>query len=106
MASKQPQDRLPKKTKKVDPHDPSEEYTYEAPFSGVSVTLPYAENLPAGMIRRATAAAGDSEMAFYFALMEEILGDEYEETIDVMLQREVAQMVKRWESESATELGE
>ena len=108
MSAKAPQDykRPAKKVKKVDPHDPSELFTYEAPHSGVTVSLPFTENIPTGSIRKASRLAGEDQMAFYFSLMEDLLGDEFEETIDPLLNRELSEMVQRWESESATELGE
>lgn len=106
--AKQPQDykKPSKKTKKVEPHDPSEHFTYEAPHSGVTVSLPYTENIPTGAIRKAARLAGEDQMAFYFALMEDLLGDEFEDLIDPLLNRELAEMVERWESESATQMGE
>ncbi|UEJ84014.1 hypothetical protein Bra3105_06795 [Brachybacterium halotolerans subsp. kimchii] len=108
MPTKAPQDHKSpaKKNKKIAPHDPSEMFVYDAPHSGVTVTLPYTENLPSGAIRRAQKNAGDNEMAFYFAILEELLEDDFEDTVDPLLQREIAEMIKRWEGESATELGE
>lgn len=108
MSAKAPQDykRSAKKGKKVQPHDPSELFVYEAKHSGVTVTLPFTENIPTGSIRKASRNAGDDQMAFYFALMEDLLGDDFEDSIDPLLQRELTEMITRWEEESATELGE
>lgn len=106
MAAKAPQDRRPKAKKKIEPHDPSETFTYAAPHSGITVELPYTENITAGVIRRASLAADGDQSAFYFAMMEEILGDDFEETIDPLLSRELAEMVQKWEAESATTMGE
>lgn len=106
--AKAPQDykRPAKKKAKVEPHSPDESFEYKAPHSGVEVTLPYIENLPTGYIRRSLRAAGDDQMAFYFGLMEEILGDEFEDTIDPLLQRELNELITRWEEESASSTGE
>lgn len=106
--AKAPQDykRPAKKRAKVEPHDPSEYFTYEAPHSGVTVTLPYTENIPTGALRKASRNAGDDQMAFYFALMNDLLGDEFEDSIDPLLQRELTEMITRWEDESATAPGE
>lgn len=106
--AKAPQDykRPAKKKAKVEPHDPSEMFTYEAPHSGATVTLPFTENIPTGSIRKASRLAGDDQMAFYFSLMEDLLGDEFEDSIDPLLNRELTEMITRWEEESATSVGE
>lgn len=106
--AKTPQDykRPVKKGKKVEPHDPSELFSYEAPHSGVTVTLPFTENIPTGSIRRAARKGGEDQAAFYFALMEDLLGDDFEDVIDPLLNRELAEMIQRWEEESATSVGE
>lgn len=106
--AKAPQDykRPAKKKAKVEPHSPDDSFEYKAPHSGVEVVLPYLENLPTGYLRKALNKAGDNQMAFYFLLMEEILGDEFEDTIDPLLQREMDEMVTRWEEESASTTGE
>lgn len=106
--AKAPQDykRPAKKKAKVEPHSPDEKFEYTSPHTHVEVALPFVENLPTGYIRRAARNAGDDQMAFYFGLMEEILGDEFEDTIDPLLQRELTEMITRWEEESATSTGE
>lgn len=106
--AKAPQDykRPAKKKAKVEPHSPDELFEYKAPHSGVEIELPFVENLPTGYLRRASRNAGDDQMAFYFGLMEEILGDEFEDKIDPLLQRELAEMINQWEEQSASTPGE
>ena len=72
----------------------------------MEITLPFMENIPTGVIRRASAVGGDNEMAIGLAIMEEILDDDAEELLDPLLQRELAELVTRWRDQSATELGE
>lgn len=108
MSAKAPQDykRPAKKGKKIEPHDPSELFSYEAPHSGVVVSLPFTENIPTGAIRKASRNAGDDQMAFYFSLMEDLLGEDFEDVIDPLLNRELTEMIQKWEEESATSVGE
>lgn len=92
--AKKPADHKAKK------HPKSEMFVYET--DDVRIEIPYAENAKMGVFRR--AAAADDETTMMFLILEGLGADM--DQVDELTQGEFIEMMKRWEDESAVDVGE
>lgn len=100
--AKQPQDRLPKNEKAVEPHDPSEKFVFTSRDGELTFTLPYLENLTRRQVKAVQASAKEDADEVLFELL--LSAEEFEQLDDLTLwdQRE---LMERWNAESAVSLG-
>lgn len=94
MASKKPADR------KIARHPKTEKFTWDN-GDGITLTVPYLENLRMGAVRRAAEIEGVAQV--YMLLQE--CGIDTDE-VDDLTQGEFEEFFETWQNESASDLGE